>query len=129
MVRAQAQGLLVMLTLGVGMFIGAKVAGYIETACTPEEYTVLERAADISTKITQLPRRFMNSSKSIGKSYGESLLSSQPACWCSSLLPSRMILQVGIVPLPNQQTIRMKEKPSRTYASLETINPTEQHVT
>ena len=37
-----------MLTLGVGMFIGAKVAGYIETACTPEEYTVLERVADIS---------------------------------------------------------------------------------
>lgn len=47
-IRAQAQGLLVMLTLGVGMFIGAKVAGYIETACTPEEYTVLERVADIS---------------------------------------------------------------------------------
>lgn len=47
-IRAQAQGLLVMLTLGVGMFIGAKVAGYIETACTPEEYTVLERVTDIS---------------------------------------------------------------------------------
>ncbi len=47
-IRAQAQGLLVMLTLGVGMFVGAKVAGYIETACTPEKYTVLEREADIS---------------------------------------------------------------------------------
>jgi len=36
-IRAQAQGLLVMLTLGVGMFIGAKVAGNIEELYTPAE--------------------------------------------------------------------------------------------
>ena len=35
-IRAQAQGLLVMLTLGVGMLIGAQVAGRIEAMCTPE---------------------------------------------------------------------------------------------
>jgi nucleoside transporter len=33
-IRAQAQGLLVFFTLGVGMFVGAKVAGAIETAYT-----------------------------------------------------------------------------------------------
>lgn len=38
-IRAQAQGLLVMLTLGVGMFIGAKVAGNIESRFTPQEST------------------------------------------------------------------------------------------
>lgn len=47
-IRAQAQGLLVMLTLGVGMFIGAKVAGYIETASTPETFAAIERTADMS---------------------------------------------------------------------------------
>jgi nucleoside transporter len=34
-IRAQAQGLLVLFTLGLGMAIGAKVAGYIETQHTP----------------------------------------------------------------------------------------------
>lgn len=36
-IRAQAQGLLVMLTLGLGMLIGAQSAGYIEGLCTSEE--------------------------------------------------------------------------------------------
>ena len=34
-IRAQAQGLLVMLTLGIGMFVGAKIAGQLEAHCTP----------------------------------------------------------------------------------------------
>ncbi len=36
-IRAQAQGLLVLFTLGLGMFIGAKVAAKIEAAYTPAE--------------------------------------------------------------------------------------------
>ncbi|MEC9080754.1 MAG: hypothetical protein VYE44_03180, partial [Verrucomicrobiota bacterium] len=35
-IRAQAQGLLVMLTLGLGMMIGAQVAGKIEGQHTPQ---------------------------------------------------------------------------------------------
>ena len=46
-IRAQAQGLLVMLTLGIGMLIGAQVAGAIETSCTPVGSTEL---ADIDWK-------------------------------------------------------------------------------
>ena len=46
-IRAQAQGLLVMLTLGIGMLIGAQVAGAIETYCTPAGSTDL---ADIDWK-------------------------------------------------------------------------------
>ena len=34
-IRAQAQGLLVFFTLGLGMFVGAKIAGSIETQHTP----------------------------------------------------------------------------------------------
>lgn len=40
-IRAQAQGLLVMLTLGIGMLIGAQVAGVIENYCTPAGSTDL----------------------------------------------------------------------------------------
>jgi nucleoside transporter len=40
-IRAQAQGLLVMLTLGIGMLIGAQVAGAIESNCTPAGSTDL----------------------------------------------------------------------------------------
>lgn len=35
-IRAQAQGLLVFFTLGLGLFVGAKVAGYVETFYTTE---------------------------------------------------------------------------------------------
>ena len=72
------QGLLVMLTLGVGMFIGAKVAGYIETACTPEEYTVLERAADISDEDYAAAQKIHELANRLAKA--GILLSSQPAC-------------------------------------------------
>lgn len=47
-IRAQAQGLLVMLTLGVGMFFGAKIAGNIEAYCTPAKFETLEQTADMT---------------------------------------------------------------------------------
>jgi nucleoside transporter len=40
-IRAQAQGLLVLFTLGLGMFIGAQVAGRIEAQHTPPESRAL----------------------------------------------------------------------------------------
>ena len=42
-VRNQAQGLLVFCTLGVGMFIGAQVAGQLEAYYTPEESKTLAK--------------------------------------------------------------------------------------
>ena len=42
-IRGQAQGMLVLFTLGIGMFIGAKCAGYIEDRCTPEEARALKK--------------------------------------------------------------------------------------
>ena len=41
-IRAQAQGLLVMLTLGVGMLIGAQIAGKIEADASPKEMKPLQ---------------------------------------------------------------------------------------
>ncbi|WP_437201117.1 MFS transporter [Planctomicrobium sp. SH664] len=51
-IRAQAQGLLVMLTLGVGMMIGAKVAGEIEGAHTTPKSK--ELAAQVTAKADEL---------------------------------------------------------------------------
>ncbi len=48
-IRAQAQGLLVLFTLGLGMAIGAKVAGVIETQHTP---AVAQAAAARVVKLT-----------------------------------------------------------------------------
>jgi hypothetical protein len=42
-IRAQAQGLLVLFTLGMGMAIGAKVAGFIETQHTPATASAFNR--------------------------------------------------------------------------------------
>ncbi len=52
-VRAQAQGLLVLFTLGLGMMIGAQIAGRIEAANTPESskaaaQIVTAKAAEVS---------------------------------------------------------------------------------
>jgi nucleoside transporter len=58
-IRAQAQGMLVLFTLGLGMFIGAQIAGKIETQHTPEAaqefaaqvQTASKEAQDIRTQI------------------------------------------------------------------------------
>ena len=44
-IRSQAQGMLVLFTLGLGMFIGAKVAGEVETRYTPAEFKTLNDQA------------------------------------------------------------------------------------
>jgi hypothetical protein len=51
-IRAQAQGLLVLFTLGLGMAIGAKVAGYVEAQHTPPASTAL--AAQVVAKNTEI---------------------------------------------------------------------------
>jgi nucleoside transporter len=51
-IRAQAQGLLVLFTLGLGMAIGAKVAGYVEAQHTPAASTAL--AAQLVAKNTEI---------------------------------------------------------------------------
>jgi MFS family permease len=44
-IRAQAQGMLVLFTLGLGMLIGAQVAGRVEAAFTPPETAELNAQA------------------------------------------------------------------------------------
>jgi nucleoside transporter len=57
-IRAQAQGLLLIFTLGLGMFIGAKIAGYVLTQhTTPESSAMAARVVAISTEIEQLKNR------------------------------------------------------------------------
>ncbi len=54
-VRAQAQGLLAMLTLGLGMLIGAQAAGVIEEQNTPQAAVELNRQVqEIGAQIAQL---------------------------------------------------------------------------
>ncbi|MGH9834722.1 MAG: MFS transporter, partial [Blastocatellia bacterium] len=54
-IRAQAQGLLVLFTLGLGMAIGAKVAGYVEAQHTPAASTALaQQVGAKNTEIEQL---------------------------------------------------------------------------
>jgi nucleoside transporter len=54
-IRGQAQGMLVFFTLGLGMFIGAKVAGMIETQHTPQASLDLkEQIVDINAEIATL---------------------------------------------------------------------------
>ena len=54
-IRAQAQGLLVLFTLGFGMLIGAQVGGQVEAAFTPQESRDLaQRAQDVGAEISAL---------------------------------------------------------------------------
>ena len=60
--RGQAQGLLVLFTLGIGMLIGAQVAGRVEAFYTPEESRQLSQQVEqISTEIKGLEDRNDNS--------------------------------------------------------------------
>lgn len=57
-IRAQAQGMLVLFTLGLGMAIGAKVAGIIETQHTPAaSRAAAEKMVATSTELEQLKAR------------------------------------------------------------------------
>jgi nucleoside transporter len=54
-IRGQAQGLLVLATLGLGMAIGAQIAGFVETKYTPAETaTLLTDANDVGERLTSL---------------------------------------------------------------------------
>lgn len=55
-VRAQAQGLLVLFTLGIGMAIGAKVAGEIETRCTPPLSSPWTKQTPLVISVDQLAK-------------------------------------------------------------------------
>ncbi len=53
-IRSQAQGMLVLFTLGLGMLIGAQIGGQVEQMYTPPEYTRLqEEAGAIGAKANQ----------------------------------------------------------------------------
>ena len=57
-IRGQAQGLLVLFTLGLGMFLGAKIAGAVETAATsPEAAALLEQAQPLQSEALQITIR------------------------------------------------------------------------
>ena len=65
-IRAQAQGLLVFFTLGLGLFIGAKVAGAIETKYTPA--ASLEAASQvqlIESQTSELKEQIASSSSDV----------------------------------------------------------------
>jgi nucleoside transporter len=51
-IRGQAQGMLVLFTLGLGMFIGAQVAGRIETKFTPQ--ASIDHGAEVAALASQL---------------------------------------------------------------------------
>ncbi|MFT4556135.1 MAG: hypothetical protein ACI92S_001475, partial [Planctomycetaceae bacterium] len=61
-IRSQAQGMLVLFTLGLGMFIGAQVAGRVEDKYTPENSAELtaeagtlgEQMAGLQDQVTEL---------------------------------------------------------------------------
>jgi len=54
-IRGQAQGMLVLFTLGLGMFIGAQIAGVVETYYTPPETAALNKqAGELQTRINTL---------------------------------------------------------------------------
>jgi nucleoside transporter len=63
-IRAQAQGLLVLFTLGLGMAIGAKVAGKIETLHTPAAASVFnQQMVAKNAEVEQLRIRLSNTSE------------------------------------------------------------------
>jgi hypothetical protein len=60
-IRAQAQGMLVLFTLGLGMLIGAQVAGQVEQRFTPPETKELNaQAGEVGKQIAGLEKQLAN---------------------------------------------------------------------
>ncbi|MCC6784431.1 MAG: MFS transporter [Planctomycetes bacterium] len=58
-IRGQAQGFLVLCTLGLGMFIGAKIAGQVEDLYKPAEaVALLDAASERQAELTRIAIRF-----------------------------------------------------------------------
>lgn len=53
-IRSQAQGMLVLFTLGLGMLIGAQTAGQIEKWCTPIETPISQARSDVAAAVADL---------------------------------------------------------------------------
>lgn len=54
-IRGQAQGLLAMLTIGLGMLIGAQIGGEVEQANTPDEYGIqMAAVGELGAQIAQI---------------------------------------------------------------------------
>ncbi len=53
-IRSQAQGMLVLFTLGLGMLIGAQTAGQIEKWCTPIETPISQAKSDVAGAVASL---------------------------------------------------------------------------
>ncbi|MBM81473.1 MAG: MFS transporter [Planctomycetaceae bacterium] len=63
-IRSQAQGMLVLFTLGLGMLIGAQVAGQIETANTPKA------ATDLNTTVEEIGKQIGEAEAELAKLEG-----------------------------------------------------------
>jgi nucleoside transporter len=67
-IRAQAQGMLVLFTLGLGMLIGAQTAGQVEKAFTsPDAAALTEQASAIGARITELEKSETASSEQLAQ--------------------------------------------------------------
>lgn len=73
-IRAQAQGMLVLFTLGLGMTIGAQVAGSIETEHTPEAArTYSQQLTSKGAEIAALEEQIANADNAVKSSLQEDL--------------------------------------------------------
>jgi nucleoside transporter len=77
-IRSQAQGLLVLFTLGLGMFIGAKVAGRIESHYTPKEYkTINAQRQAAADKVEELSTELVSATGAEAESLEEQVTAAQ----------------------------------------------------
>ena len=64
-IRAQAQGLLVFFTLGLGMAVGAKIAGYYEARHTTSESTAFKKQVEAKGKEIETLKKTLGDNPSI----------------------------------------------------------------
>ena len=105
-IRGQAQGMLVLFTLGLGMFIGAQVAGRVEVRFTPGDSADLSKeAADIADVMQRLQG-------SIDEAYG---LKDEPRYkrWLTMLSPPELDAETAALVESNRAEIaRLREQRS-----------------
>jgi len=133
-IRGQAQGMLVLFTLGLGMLIGAQLGGRVETKYTPKKVAQIQAevgaiGASISATAAELVAMDEPSEEAQFKALAESAAEAFPAqeierSWFENLFVVNHVAPLnGFLDQADKETAAIQTKIDEQYGVIEKIEP------
>jgi nucleoside transporter len=133
-IRGQAQGMLVLFTLGLGMLIGAQLGGRVETKYTPEKVAQIQAevgaiGASLNTTTAALVAMDESSDEAQFKALAKSAAEAFPAqeierSWFDNLFVVNHVAPLkGFLEQANEETAAIQKKIDEQYEVIAKIEP------